>query len=182
MSSADRTRNHEQIRRWVEERGGIPTIVRGTGGLLRIDFIKGAKSGGREENLEEVDWDKWFQIFDESGLSFLFSPERDSKFFKLVRAEGDEEEPERSARKSRPPSSRDEDERRVLRVLPNEGEWKVTEQGEGGQEDFKRKTEAVQYAKEEARGDPPSQVVVHGSNGRIQYESTYGDDPPEKKG
>jgi hypothetical protein len=58
----------------------------------------------------------------------------------------------------------------------------VTERGERGQEDFERKSEAVQYAKEEARGDPPSQVVVHGSDGRIQYESTYGDDPREKKG
>jgi hypothetical protein len=73
-------------------------------------------------------------------------------------------------------------ERRVLRVLPNEGEWKVTEQGKEGQEDFERKAEAEQYAKEEVREEPPSQVVVHGKDGRIQYESTYGDDPPEKKG
>jgi hypothetical protein len=37
------TTEHEQIRRWVEERGGKPARVRGTGsdddpGILRIDF------------------------------------------------------------------------------------------------------------------------------------------------
>lgn len=87
MASATRTREHDEIRRWVEERGGIPTVVKGTEGLLRIDFIEGEESGGREDKLEEVTWDRWFEIFDDSELDFLYSPEGDSKFFKLVSAE-----------------------------------------------------------------------------------------------
>jgi hypothetical protein len=85
MSSAKRTRDHDEIRRWAESRGGIPTFVKGTGdGLLRIDFIEGKKSGGREENLDETTWDEWFEVFDDRGLEFLHVPEGESRFFKLV--------------------------------------------------------------------------------------------------
>ena len=84
MSSARRTRDHDEIRRWVEDRGGIPTFVKGTGGMLRIDFVEGRKSGGREENLEETTWEEWFRVFDDRGLEFLHVPEGESRFFKLV--------------------------------------------------------------------------------------------------
>ena len=77
------TRDHDEIRRWVEEHGGIPTRVKGTGGLLRIDFVKGPKSGGREPSLEEISWDDWFRIFDQQNLVFMHGT-GDSKFFKLV--------------------------------------------------------------------------------------------------
>lgn len=87
MASGERTQDHGTIRKWVEARGGIPTIVKGTGGLLRIDFVEGARSGGREENLEEVSWERWFQLFDENDLVFLYSPEKESRFFKLVSEE-----------------------------------------------------------------------------------------------
>ena len=85
MSSARRTRDHGEIRRWAEARGGIPTFVKGTGdGLLRIDFVEGRGSGGREENLEETTWEEWFRVFDDRGLEFLHVPEGESRFFKLV--------------------------------------------------------------------------------------------------
>jgi hypothetical protein len=85
MSSAKRTRDHDEIRKWAESRGGIPTFVKGTGdGLLRIDFIEGKKSGGREENLDETTWEEWFEVFDDRGLEFLHVPEGESRFFKLV--------------------------------------------------------------------------------------------------
>jgi hypothetical protein len=85
MSSAKRTRDHAEIRRWAESRGGIPTFVKGTGeGVLRIDFVEGRGSGGREENLAETSWDEWFQVFDDRGLEFLHVPDGDSRFFKLV--------------------------------------------------------------------------------------------------
>ena len=92
MASARRTKDHDEIRRWVEDRGGIPTIVEGTGGLLRVDFIEGKGSGGREDSLQEVDWDEWFRIFDDRGLEFLFVPDGESRFFKLVNAgDGDDD-------------------------------------------------------------------------------------------
>jgi hypothetical protein len=81
MSSAKQTQDHQTIRRWVEDRGGVPAIVVGTGGLLRVDFIEG---DGPEPRLDETTWDRWFQIFDDRGLSFLYSDEPENRFFKLI--------------------------------------------------------------------------------------------------
>jgi hypothetical protein len=83
MARSTQTRDHDEIRRWAEEHGGIPTRVKGTGGLLRIDFVDGPKSHGRQQSLEEIDWDDWFETFDGNNLVFLHG-EGDSKFFKLV--------------------------------------------------------------------------------------------------
>lgn len=84
MASAIETRSHEAIRRWTQDRGGVPAIVKGTDALLRIDFVEGAGSGGHEDGLEEVTWDQWFAVFDDRDLQFLHSPEPESRFFKLV--------------------------------------------------------------------------------------------------
>ena len=91
MSSETKTTtDHDEIRRWVEEHGGRPARVRGTGsgegdGVLRIDFPGGAG----EEQLEHIDWDEWFEIFDRNDLAFLYQERKasgeDSTFFKLVR-------------------------------------------------------------------------------------------------
>lgn len=67
MSSAVTTTDHEAIRSWVEARGGRPARVRrkGPGGILRIDF------GAPDEDLESIDWDRFFAIFEENWLVFL---------------------------------------------------------------------------------------------------------------
>ena len=88
-STTNTTTDHEEIRRWVEEHGGRPARVRGTGGgddpgVLRIDFPGGAG----EDELEPISWDEWFEKFDENGLAFLYQDRKasgeDSTFFKLV--------------------------------------------------------------------------------------------------
>ena len=78
MASALETTNHEKIRKWAEERGGHPAQVKGTGGLLRIDF------GEPEEGLEQITWDDFFEVFDQSKIKFLYDTERDSRFNKFV--------------------------------------------------------------------------------------------------
>ena len=91
-SNAKTTTDHDEIRRWVEEHGGRPAAVRGTGddndpGVLRIDFPGGAG----EDELEPISWDRWFEKFDENGLAFMYqerqSSGEDSTFFKLVSRE-----------------------------------------------------------------------------------------------
>lgn len=85
-SDATPTTDHDEIRRWAEERGGRPAAVKGTpkgedGGLLRIDF------GEPEENLEEISWDQFFKTFEDRKLAFLHQDKIDgkqSRFFKLV--------------------------------------------------------------------------------------------------
>ena len=94
MSTAKRTIDHDEIRRWVESRGGYPAHVKRTArdgdpGVLRIDFP--GFSG--EETLEPIDWDTWFRKFEERQLAFLYQDEPESRFNKLVhRTDEDEAE------------------------------------------------------------------------------------------
>ncbi len=89
-SESSTTTSHDEIKRWVEEHGGKPATVRGTGsggdpGVLRIDFPGGA---GTDE-LEHISWPEWFQKFEENDLAFLYQEKKasgeDSTFFKLVK-------------------------------------------------------------------------------------------------
>lgn len=85
---AKTTTDHEEIRRWVEERDGHPAMVKGTekGGsaLLRIDFP--GFSG--DDRLSEITWDEFFRIFDENNLAFLYQEKTEdgglSRFSKLI--------------------------------------------------------------------------------------------------
>jgi hypothetical protein len=79
--------DHEEIRRWAEDRGARPARVTGTGddvGMIRLDFP--GYSG--EGSLEEISWDEWFDKFDESNLALMLQEEtsrgQKSNFNKLV--------------------------------------------------------------------------------------------------
>jgi hypothetical protein len=104
------TRDHEEIRRWAEERGGKPSHVKTTGsgediGILRIDFPGYSGQG----SLEPIGWEQWFEKFDERNLALLYQEEtaggQRSNFNKIVSSEtAAENESGRSrsrARKSR---------------------------------------------------------------------------------
>jgi FKBP-type peptidyl-prolyl cis-trans isomerase (trigger factor) len=92
MSSKSKvTTDHKEIQKWVEERGGRPATVKGTGGkdesggLLRIDY----EGFGDDENLEPISWEDFFEKFEESNLAFLYQEETKggdtSRFSKFVR-------------------------------------------------------------------------------------------------
>lgn len=84
---AKTTTDYGEIRRWVEERGGRPATVRGTesgdeeAGVLRIAFTD-------NEDLEPIDWDEFFDKFEEANLAFLYQERtadgKPSRFFKFV--------------------------------------------------------------------------------------------------
>jgi hypothetical protein len=84
------TTDHNEIRRWVEERGGHPATVRRTEseghepGILRIDY---PGYSGRE-SLEEISWDDFFDKFEKEKLAFLYQDETAggdcSRFSKLI--------------------------------------------------------------------------------------------------
>ena len=87
MSESKTTTNHDEIRQWVEKRGGRPAAVSETGGdgdagILRVDF------GDQDEGLEEISWDQFFATFDENNLAFLYQEETsegsESRFNKFV--------------------------------------------------------------------------------------------------
>ena len=83
------TTDHDEIRRWVSERGGFPARVKGTNekggsGVLRIDYP--GFSG--EERLQAITWTEFFKGFDKENLAFLYEDETDSRFSKLIERKG----------------------------------------------------------------------------------------------
>jgi hypothetical protein len=88
-AEAKTTTNHDEIRQWVEERGGHPARVKGTNdeggsGILRIDYP--GYTG--EERLEAINWEEFFRGFEENKLAFLYQEETksgdESRFSKLI--------------------------------------------------------------------------------------------------
>jgi hypothetical protein len=86
MSGKSRvTTDHDEIRRWTEERGGWPATVKATEkggkpGILRIDYP--GFSG--EDTLDKISWEEFFEAFDQNNLAFLYQDEKDSRFSKLI--------------------------------------------------------------------------------------------------
>jgi hypothetical protein len=87
------TTDHDEIRRWVEERGGRPAIVKATGGkgddagILRIDFPGFSGQG----TLEPISWEEFFEKFDREGLAFVYQETtaggQQSNFNEIVKRE-----------------------------------------------------------------------------------------------
>ncbi len=92
-AGATTTTDHEEIRAWVEARRGKPAKVAATdgrkgSGILRIDF------GEPEESLSPIEWDEFFQIFDDRALAFLHEEEtsdgKRSYFNKFISRNGED--------------------------------------------------------------------------------------------
>src|SRR3546814_808769 len=76
MSQAVKTTDHDEIRTWAEERNGRPAVIRTKGrkgGVLRIDF------GEPEDDLKEIEWDEFFEIFDDANLAFLHQDRKSTR-------------------------------------------------------------------------------------------------------
>ena len=90
MSSKSRTiTDHEEIKKWAEDRNATPSCVLGTGGkidtgVLRLDFP--GYTG--EDSLQAISWDEWFNKFDDNDLALLVQDEmasgKKSNFNKIV--------------------------------------------------------------------------------------------------
>ena len=96
---SDTTIDHDEIRRWAEERDGTPATVKGTGkkndtGILRLDFEP------KDEELEEISWEEFFEKFDKEGLAFLSQEKtadgKVSRFHKFVQREAGQKASSRS--------------------------------------------------------------------------------------
>ena len=95
--SGERLIDHATIQQWAEERGAHPACVRNTGGkgdvgMIRLDFP--GYSG--EDSLEPIEWDEWFQKFDENNLALVVQQTtrgQKSNFNKLVRRTAAESRP-----------------------------------------------------------------------------------------
>lgn len=63
------TNDHIEIRRWIEENGGRPAVIRGSEETLTSLSIK----FGDNPELEDISWDEFFDAFETGGLSFRYS-------------------------------------------------------------------------------------------------------------
>ncbi|MEX2404783.1 MAG: hypothetical protein WD625_11665 [Balneolales bacterium] len=80
------TTDHDAIKKWAESRNGKPSVVTRDGEeteLLRIDF-----PGFSEGNLQEINWEKWLDIFEKNKLALIYQEETkkgdESNFNKIV--------------------------------------------------------------------------------------------------
>lgn len=81
------TRDHQEIRRWVEKHDGVPAevipfVFDTEPSYLRFLFGK-AKAG--TPDLRPIGWDDFFARFDLLGLSVVF--DEDTRRFDIVRVE-----------------------------------------------------------------------------------------------
>ena len=69
--------------------------------------------------------------------------------------------------------------RSVFHVATRDSKWVVTRERrpDGEYDAFETKDEAIERARRIARTEVPSQVKVHRTDGTIEDEFTYGNDP-----
>lgn len=68
--------------------------------------------------------------------------------------------------------------RKTYHVTPADGAWRVKRAGAKRADSVHaKKSDAIARAKELAKAAKRGQVKVHGENGEIQTEYTYGEDP-----
>lgn len=85
MAESRKSTNHDEIKKWAEDHGGVPSIIKGTEndgggeGVLRIHF---PEKSNDNDTFEEVSWDEFFKEFENSKLALLHDPE--GNFNKLV--------------------------------------------------------------------------------------------------
>jgi hypothetical protein len=72
--------------------------------------------------------------------------------------------------------------RQTYHVTPFANGWKVNREGDEYEVVRDNKDDALEDAKRLAKEADLGQVVVHGQDGQIQEEFTYGDDPRETPG
>ena len=73
--------------------------------------------------------------------------------------------------------------RKKVHVVPHAEGWAVKNEGAGRASSVHQtKQEAVDAGRSQARSAPEGQLLIHGQDGRIQTEHTYGNDPHPPKG
>jgi hypothetical protein len=103
MALSKTTTDHEEIRKWAEARGAVPSEVASTHkggepGILRFEFPEAPHHN--DSKLSEISWDDFFEKFDANDLEFLYQDRtaagEQSNFNKFVHPEHEEHTKARS--------------------------------------------------------------------------------------
>ena len=91
MALSKTTQDHDTIRKWADARGAMPAEVASTAkgrqtGILRFAFPKARNH--KDENLQDISWDEFFEKFDQNGLELIYQEKTaggaQSNFNKLI--------------------------------------------------------------------------------------------------
>jgi hypothetical protein len=87
------TTDHDEIRRWAEDRGGSPARIHNAFGaaptacVLQIDFVHEKYN----DDVEPIAWDEFFRLFDQENMVLVYQTETEggkrSCFGRIVRRE-----------------------------------------------------------------------------------------------
>jgi len=74
MALSKTTRDHDEIRKWAESHGAVPSEVASTEtdgepGILRFQFPKAKQKN--DDRLQEIPWEDFFRKFDENNLELV---------------------------------------------------------------------------------------------------------------
>lgn len=93
------TTDHDEIRTWIQSRGGVPQKVYNANALsdkpgLRIKFTNETLNTGRKLKAKDVPWEEFFRDFEKMHLAFVYdnSNENKSKNFTFLAREPSREE------------------------------------------------------------------------------------------
>lgn len=84
------TTDHDEIRRWAQERNGRPVSVKHdplnpNGCTIQIDFLYDRF----DDNIHEISWDEFFDAFERDEMALVYQTEteggRMSRFGRIVR-------------------------------------------------------------------------------------------------
>jgi len=88
-NKTNKTTEHSTIKKWAESRGANPSVVMKNEiqtENIRLSF-PGTESD--KEDLKEISWTEWFNLFEENQLEFIYQIEDDkgntNNFYKLVK-------------------------------------------------------------------------------------------------
>lgn len=96
LTESKLTTDHDEIRRWAEERGGRPALVRNLLRTNRVASLRLTFPGySTGEPLEEIPWTSFFERFDDQHLALRYQEITlgggQSHFHNLVHRETGEE-------------------------------------------------------------------------------------------
>jgi hypothetical protein len=84
MANSATTTDHDKIKKWIEDHNGVASVIDNDGKtkVLRVHFPEA--SSDKDDQFDEVSYEEFFQIFEDSKLAFLHSTDSDSTFNKFV--------------------------------------------------------------------------------------------------
>jgi hypothetical protein len=79
-----KTRDLSVVQTWINRREAKPAVIKDTN-ILKIQFKDPVLSQcDPEDILEPISWQEFCKIFKKSNLLFLYEPNQNSEFYKII--------------------------------------------------------------------------------------------------